>query len=83
MEDILNRFKRGKRIEYRYAFGKIVQGKVIRRYSEKEVARHAKTHGPEAAARLPEWIVCEMEDEAGSYRGAFHFEQLRITDNRA
>lgn len=75
-------FKRGTRIEYCYASGEVVQGKVVRTYTDKEIAAHAKTHGPEAAARLPEWIVCELADEAGTYRGACHVSQLRVTDNR-
>lgn len=75
-------FKRGTRIEYRYAAGAVTPGKVVRHYTPKEIAAHAKTHGPEAAARLPEWIVCELEDDHGTYRGACHVSQLRVTDNR-
>ena len=75
-------FERGTRIEYTYAGGSVVGGRVVRRYSAKEIAAHARSHGPEAAAKLPEWIVCELNDERGAYRGACHVSQLRITDNR-
>lgn len=77
-----HQLKRGTRIEYRYALGKVVPGKVVRLYTDKEIARHAITHGERAAADLPNWIVCELEDEAGAYRGACHIDQLRVTDNR-
>lgn len=74
--------KRGTRIEYRYAGGMVSPGKVIRTYTEKEIAAHAKTHGEKAAAALPEWIVCELYDDSSTYTGACHISQLRITDNR-
>jgi len=73
--------KRGTRIEYTYAGGKVVSGKVLRSYTAKEIATHAKTHGAEAAARLPEWFPCELYDEHGSYRGACHLSQLRVIAN--
>ncbi len=76
-------FKRGTRIEYRYAAGAIVPGKVVRTYSEKEITAHAKTHGEKAAAALPNWIVCELYHPDGTSRGACHIDQLRVTDNRA
>ena len=76
-------FKRGTRIECRYAFGAVKPGKVIRRYTDKEIAAHAKSHGEKAAADLPNWIVCELYDEHGTHRGACHVSQLRVTDNRA
>lgn len=75
-------FKRGTRIEYRYAGGAVTQGKVVRTYTDKEIAAHAMTHGERAAADLPNWIVCELEDDHGTYRGACHVSQLRVTDNR-
>jgi hypothetical protein len=74
--------KRGTRIEYRYAFGAVKPGKVVRTYTAKEIATHAKTHGERAAADLPNWIVCELEDDHGSYKGACHISQIRVTDNR-
>lgn len=75
-------FKRGTRIEYTYAGGKVASGKVLRLYSPKEIAEHRLTHGPEAAAKLPEWIPCELNDEHGTYSGACHVSQLRNVDNR-
>lgn len=70
-------FKRGQRIEYTYAGGAVVPGKVVRLYSAKDCERHARTHGKEAAADLPNWIVCALTDGHGSYQGACHFSQLR------
>lgn len=75
--------KRGTQIEYRYAAGAVKQGKVLRTYTAKEIARHAITHGERAAAELPNWIVCELYDDHGSYSGACHVSQLRVIDNRA
>lgn len=75
-------FKRGQRIEYTFAAGKVVQGKVKRLYSASEIAAHAKSHGAAAAARLPEWLVCQLTDEAGTFTVACHHEQLRLIDNR-
>lgn len=75
-------FKRGTRIEYTYAGGAVVPGKVLRLYTAKDAADHAKTHGEEAATRLCEWIPCELTDEHGSYKGACHVSQLRIVSNR-
>lgn len=69
--------KRGRRIEYTHAGGKVVTGKVLRLYTASEIAAHARTHGAEAAARLPNWIPCELTDEHGSYRAACHVSQLR------
>jgi hypothetical protein len=74
--------KRGTRIEYSYAGGAIVPGKVVRTYTPKEIAAHAKSHGESAAADLPNWIVCELHDDHGAYRGACHISQIRVTDNR-
>lgn len=76
-------FKRGTRIEYRYATGTVKQGRVVRTYTAKEIARHAISHGEKAAADLPNWIVCELEDAGGTYQGACHISQLRVTDNCA
>lgn len=76
-------FKRGQRIEYTYAAGQVTLGKVVRLYTAKDCEQHKRTHGEAAAAALPEWIVCELTDAHGSYRGACHFSQLRSLDNRA
>lgn len=75
--------KRGTRIAYTYASGAVVMGKVLRSYSAKEIAAHVKSHGPEAAAQLPNWYPCELYDEAGTYRGACHISQLRVIGNQA
>lgn len=75
-------FKRGQRIEYTYAAGQVTPGKVVRLYTAKDCERHKRTHGEAAAAALPEWIVCELTDAHGSYRGACHIGQLRSVDNR-
>ncbi len=74
--------KRGQRIEYTYAAGAVTPGKVVRTYTAKDCERHARTHGEAAAAALPEWIVCELTDAQGTYRGACHVSQLRSLDNR-
>ena len=58
--------KRGTRITYRYAGGKIVQGKIIKPY----------------AKEMPDWYLCELTDEAGTIRGGCHREQITIVDNR-
>jgi len=72
-----NGFKRGQKIVYTYAGGAEVPGKIVRFYTAKEIAIHAKTHGERAAEMLPDWIVCELQDAHGSYRGACHVDQLR------
>lgn len=61
-----NQFKRRTRIEYTYAAGKVVQGKVLGPYS------------PD----MPDWYHCELVDEGGAYRGGCHVSQLRVIDNR-
>lgn len=71
-------FKRGTKIEYTYAAGQKVTGKVIRHYTAREIEAHRKSHGDRAAELLPNWIVCELEDDHGKYRGACHVEQLRV-----
>jgi hypothetical protein len=58
--------KRGTKIEYRYAAGAIVSGKIIKPYS------------PE----MPGWFLCALTDEGGEYRSGCHVEQLRNVDNR-
>lgn len=75
--------KRGTRIEYTYAAGKVVRGTVLKPYGARDIALHARTHGEKAAAELPNWYPCQLEDEHGTYRGACHVSQLRVVDNRA
>ena len=58
--------KRGTRIEYTYALGKVVQGRIVRSY----------------APHMPEWFLCELVDTAGKYRVGCHTGQLRVVDNR-
>lgn len=74
-------FKRGQCIEYTYAAGAVTPGRVLRRYSDKEIASHARSHGERAAADLPNWIVCELTDDHGTYKGACHVDQLRVIGN--
>lgn len=76
------KMKRGTRIEYTYAAGKVAAGRILRVYTPKEIAAHAKSHGEAAAARLPEWFPCELTDEHGTYKGACHVSQLRVISNR-
>lgn len=59
--------KRGTRIEYTYAAGKVVSGKVLKPY----------------APDMPGWFLCELTDEIDTYRGGCWHEQLRVVDNRA
>jgi len=58
--------KRGTQIIYTYAGGKVVPGKIVRPY----------------AADMPGWYLVKLTDEAGSYRGGCHCDQIAITDNR-
>lgn len=53
--------KRGTRIEYTYASGKVVNGRVLGPY----------------AADMPGWYRCELTDEVGTNRGGCHVAQLR------
>lgn len=62
----MTEFRRGMRVTYRYAGGRIVQGKIIRPYS----------------ADMPMWYLVELTDEQGTYRGGCHAEQLERKDNR-
>lgn len=57
-----NELKRRTRIEYAYAGGKVVQGKIIGPYS------------PD----MPDWFLCELEDEFGTYRSGCHRSQLKV-----
>lgn len=57
--------KRGMRIEYAHAFGKVVAGKIIR--AEK--------------GRFAGWFVCRLFDEAGEYSACCWGGQLRVIDN--
>lgn len=70
------RFKRGTPIRYTYPGGKLVPGRIIRHYTDKEIAVHRKTHGDYAASQLPNWVICELTDEGGTYQGACHVSQI-------
>ena len=58
--------KRGTRVTYTYAAGKVVMGKVIRPY----------------AKDMPGWYLVELTDEISTHRGGCWHAQLTITDNR-
>jgi hypothetical protein len=58
--------KRGTRIEYTYALGKVVQGRIVRPYS----------------GEMPEWYLCKLTDKAGDYSVGCHIGQIRVVDNR-
>jgi hypothetical protein len=58
--------KRGTRIEYTYALGKVVQGKIVKPY----------------AAHLPGWFLCKLTDKAGDYSVGCHVGQIRVVGNR-
>lgn len=60
------KLKRGTRITYRYAAGKIVPGKIIRPYTHEQ----------------PGWYLCELTDEISTTRGGCHIDQITVTDNR-
>ena len=59
--------KRGTRIEYTYAFGKVVQGKILGPYSKD----------------MPGWYSAKLCDEGGEYGGGINESQIRITSNDA
>jgi len=58
--------KRGTRVSYRYAAGKLLSGKIVKPYS------------PD----MPDWYVLDLTSECGSYRAGCHVEQITVTDNR-
>jgi hypothetical protein len=60
------KFKRGTRVEYTYACGAVVAGRIL---------------GPYCKA-MPEWYRVELTDDHGTYRGGCHEQQLRVVDNR-
>jgi hypothetical protein len=62
----MSTLKRRTQVSYRYAAGKIAPGKVVRPYS----------------ADMPDWYLLELTDEAGTYRGGCHREQIVVIDNR-
>jgi hypothetical protein len=59
--------KRGTRVAYSYAGGKVVSGIVVKQHK----------------AEMADWFVLRLTDEAGTYCGSCHREQITVTDNRA
>lgn len=57
--------KRGTRIEYTYAGGKVVQGKILGDY----------------ASDMPGWYAAHLWDEHGKYGGGVHQSQVRVIRN--
>jgi hypothetical protein len=64
--------KRGTKIEYTYAFGRKVQGTIVK---PQPINFHAK-HGVDL------WYVVKLVDEDGEYSGSVHYGQVRNIDNR-
>jgi hypothetical protein len=69
-------FKRGQKVQQTLPTGEVIYGRVVRLYTPKEIACHAKSHGPEAAARLPEWVVCKFTDRHGDFTLAHHYTSI-------
>ncbi len=63
---MMTKLKRGTRIEYTYALGEVVQGKIIRPYGR----------------TMPGWFLCELTDTAGKWRAGCHIGQIRVVDNQ-
>jgi hypothetical protein len=70
-------FQRGTRVECTLGGGRIATGKVLRLYTDKDVAAHRKSHGEHQASILQQWIPCELRDEQGTFSLAVHQSQLR------
>lgn len=64
---VLAPFRRGERIEYTFAAGKVVRGKVVR------LEREPRWLG---------WLVADLTDEDGTSRGCVWGGQCRSIDNR-
>jgi hypothetical protein len=62
----MTNLKRGTRVTYTFAAGKVVPGKVLRPY----------------AKDMPDWYLVELTDEQGTSRGGCHSGQLTVVDNR-
>jgi hypothetical protein len=63
-----NEIRKGSRIEYTYAAGKVVQGKIV---------KAAKVNGYDG------WFVARLWDDAGEYGGCIHVDQIRVVSNAA
>jgi len=70
-------FKRGQRIEFTYAGGKVVPGKIIGYQDMSKVPFRPDLKG------MVGWYAVTLTDEQGAYSGSVHEEQIRSVDNRA
>jgi hypothetical protein len=61
------KIKRGTRIEYTYAAGKVVQGKILGPY----------------CLEMPGWYRARLWDEGGEYVAGIHENQIRVVSNNA
>lgn len=59
--------KRGTKIEYTYAGGKVVPGVIV------------KHHDGEMDGY---WYAAKLTDDAGTYGGSIHMSQIKVVDNR-
>lgn len=59
--------KRGTRVTYRFAGGKIVPGTVVKRHKD---------------LLDGQWYVLRLTDEVGTWSGSCHRDQIAITDNQ-
>jgi hypothetical protein len=60
------KLKRGTRVTYRYAGGKIVPGVIVKQHKDD----------------FADWYVVRLTDEAGTSTGSCHRDQITVTDNR-
>jgi hypothetical protein len=58
--------RRGAPIQYAYAGGKVVSGRVLGAYADD----------------MPGWYRCELEDEHGKYASGCHIGQIRLLGGR-
>lgn len=67
IEDAVMIIKGGTEIEYTYALGGTVQGRIVK---------------PSFKIREAQWYQVRLNDEAGEYGATVHESQIRIIDNR-
>lgn len=63
----MSALKSGTKVSYTYAAGKVVPGTVVKRHRDMLDGN---------------WYVLKLTDEAGTYRGSCHRDQIAVTDNR-
>ncbi len=63
----MNSIKRGTRVTYRFAGGKIIAGVVMKHHKDMLDGQ---------------WYVLRLTDEVGTWSGSCHREQITVTDNR-